>query len=67
MDEGPNVEMAVRNVVRDQLARDVNYGIQDLRDIRAVLSDESWGDFKAFISWNWLVYPRPPRPLPRAD
>ena len=53
MDEGPNVEMAVRNVVRDQLARDVNYGIQDLRDIRAVLSDESWGDF-----WNWLVYVR---------
>ena len=53
MDEGRNVEMAVRNVVRDQLARDVNYGIQDLRDIRAVLSDESWGDF-----WNWLVYVR---------
>ena len=53
MDEGPNVEMAVRNVVRDQLARDVNYGIQDLRDIRAVLSDESWGNF-----WNWLVYVR---------
>ena len=23
------------------------------RDIRAVLSDESWGDF-----WNWLVYVR---------
>ena len=52
MDEG-NVEMAVRNVVRDQLARDVDFIIQDLKDIRAVLSDESWGHF-----WNWLVYVR---------
>jgi hypothetical protein len=52
MDEG-NVEMAVRNVVRDQLARDVDFSIQDLKDIRAVLSDESWGHF-----WNWLVYVR---------
>ena len=54
MDAGANQARPVQTTVQSQLARDVDFIIQDLREIKAVLSDDdSWRDF-----WNWLRYVR---------
>ena len=54
MDGGANQERIVQTTVQSLLKRDVDFIIQDLIDIKAVLADDdSWRDF-----WNWLRYVR---------